>query len=598
MKDRLTEESAQAERAAMPPARPDASVVPIERGDGLEQVRDRYPREVLELALKGSRQAIWDWRAASGTIRFDAVCAEILAGPRRPGQWAVNELLARVHPQDRAQVCAQAGALREGRQDEANLEFRMRAHADAWRWVLASAKVLARDAAGLAAHVVGTMADGDLRKRSEEQLYRMANFDVLTGLPNRTLLEDRLNRALADAKRGARTLGLMLVNLDRFRNVNDSLGHLVGDHVLRAITARLVGIVSEADTVARLGSDEFAIVLPDCGDSTRVARIAATLRRTIEAPLTIEGRVLHLGASVGISLYAFDAKDRRSLMRNASAAMHHAKEMGGGCQFYSASMNETAAHRLGMESDLRRALANGEFELHYQPRVNLASGKVAGVEALLRWNRPGQDRLSPEEFIPLSEDTGLIVGIGEWALREACRQAAKWRERHSDLRVSVNLSARQLRSADVHGLVRDVVSSCGIDPRALELEITESALLERTDDTLRTLDRIAELGVRFTVDDFGTGYSSLGCLRRMPLAAIKIDRSFVQGSANDTGDIAIMRAMVGIAESLELQVVAEGVETSGQLATVRSLGCGEAQGYYFSAPLDSRKASEYLLKAA
>jgi EAL domain-containing protein (putative c-di-GMP-specific phosphodiesterase class I) len=261
-------------------------------------------------------------------------------------------------------------------------------------------------------------------------------------------------------------------------------------------------------------------------------------------------------------------------------------------------MNETAAHRLGMESDLRRALANGEFELHYQPRVNLTSGKVAGVEALLRWNRPGQDRLSPEEFIPLSEDTGLIVGIGEWALREACRQAAKWRERHSDLRVSVNLSARQLRSADVHGLVRDVVSSCGIDPRALELEITESALLERTDDTLRTLDRIAELGVRFTVDDFGTGYSSLGCLRRMPLAAIKIDRSFVQGSANDAGDVAIMRAMVGIAESLDLQVVAEGVETSGQLATVRSLGCGEAQGYYFSAPLDSRQASEYLLKAA
>jgi len=568
------------------------------REDSLEEVRDRYLREVLGLVLTGSHYGFWDWRAWTSSVRFDDGCADVLGGPRETGHWTESGFLARVHPQDRDAVCARARALLAGECDEAHIEFRMLTHQDSWVWVLLSGKVVVRDAAGRAERAVGTIADSDLRKRSEERLYRAANFDVLTGLPNRTLLEDRLGRALAESKRSARATAMMFVNLDRFRNVNDSLGYPAGDNVLRAIAARLAGATGESNTVARLGGDEFAIVLPDCGDVAGVARIATRLRRVIEAPVVIEGRELHLGASIGISVYTRDAHDRGSLMRNASAAMHHAKETGGGFQFFCPSMHESATRRLGLESDLRHALASGEFQLHYQPRVSLVNGKVAGVEALLRWNRPGGKKLSPEEFIPLSEDTGLIVGIGEWALREACRQAAEWRRRHADLRISVNLSARQLRSSDIPGLVRDVVAESRIDPRALELEITESTLLERTDEVLRTLGRIADLGVRFSVDDFGTGYSSLGCLRRMPLAAVKIDRSFVQGAANDVGDAAILRAMVGIAESLRLEVVAEGVETRGQLDTVRSLGCGEAQGYFFSAPLAASRAAQYLLDAA
>lgn len=564
----------------------------------LEEVRAQYLREVLDLALKGSHYAFWDWRAWTSSIRFDAACADVLGGPREPGEWTEPDFLSRVHPDDRGRVDAEVRALFQGNRTETRIEVRMRTHQGTWLWVLVCARAVVRDPAGRAQRVVGTIADSDQRKRNEERLYRLTNFDVLTGLPNRTLLEERLTGALVEAQRCDRAAALMLVNLDRFRNVNDSLGYPVGDNVLRAIAARLMGAVCELDTVARLGSDEFAILLPDCGEMAAVARVAAGLRQVIEAPVVIENRELHLGASIGISVFTRDAHDRGSLMRNAGSAMHHAKESGGGFQFFRPSMRENATRRLGLESDLRRALASGEFQLHYQPRVNLANGRVAGVEALLRWNRPGSGKLSPEDFIPLSEDTGLIVGIGEWVLREACRQAVEWRRHHADLRISVNLSARQLRNADIPGLVRDVVADTRIDPRALELEITESTLLERTDDMLRILGRIADLGVRFSVDDFGTGYSSLGCLRRMPLAAVKIDRSFVQGAANDADDAAILRAMVGIAESLRLEVVAEGVETRGQLNTVRSLGCGEAQGYFFSAPLEPGQAARYLLKAA
>jgi diguanylate cyclase (GGDEF)-like protein len=568
------------------------------REESLEEVRDRYLRDVLDLVLKGSHYAFWDWHGWTSSIRVDAVCADILGGSRESRQWTETGFLARVHPDDRDRVRAQARALFEGECAIARIEFRMRTLGGSWVWVLVSGKVVACDRAGRAECAVGTIVDADLLRRGEERLYRMANFDVLTGLPNRTLLEDRLSRALLTARRSARAIAMMFVSLDRFRNVNDSLGHAAGDDVLRTVAARLAGAVCESGTVARIGGDEFAIVLPDCGEVADVARVAARLRQVVEARIAVGNRALHLGASIGISMYTHDAHDRMSLMRNASAAMHHAKESGGGFQFFCLSMHESAERRLGLESDLRHALASGEFRLHYQPRVNLVSGKVAGLEALLRWNRPGGELLPPEDFIALSEDTGLIVGIGEWVLREACRQAAEWRRRCEDLCVSVNISARQLRGTDIPILVRDVLAESRIDPRALELEITENALLERTEDVLRTLNRIAELGVRFSVDDFGTGYSSLGCLRRMPLAAVKIDRSFVQGAANDAGDAAILRAMVGIADSLRLEVVAEGVETSGQLDTVRDLGCVEAQGYFFSAPLEPAQAAQFLRQAA
>ncbi len=515
------------------------------------------------------------------------------------GRRTVTETLARVHPDDRGPLLVNLRALLNGEQDEIRTEIRMRTFQESWLWVSASGKVLARDTSGRALHVVGTIADSDLRKRGEEQLYRIANFDALTGLPNRTLLEDRLERAIAEANFSTNSIALLFVDLDRFKYVNDSLGHQAGDELLRVVSSRLSGAAREVDTVARLGGDEFVIVRPNCGGSADAARFAAQLRALLEAPVRVAGKVLHLGLSIGISMYPCDGRDRQTLMRNASAAMNHAKELGrGGFQFFTADINEKATRRLGLESDLRRALASGEFELYYQPRVSLASGKVAGIEALLRWNRAHCGTLLPGDFIPLSEDTGLIVGIGEWVLREACRQLGEWRRRYPDLRVSVNLSARQLRSGDIHSLVADVVARCGIAPEALELEITESVLLEHTDAILHTLDRIAQLGVRFAVDDFGTGYSCLGSLRRLPLAAIKIDRSFVQGAATDSGDVAILRAMVGIADSLKLEVVAEGVETNAQLAAVRALGCGEAQGFYFSEPLDAGAMSQYLLKAA
>ncbi|MDH5512621.1 MAG: EAL domain-containing protein, partial [Gammaproteobacteria bacterium] len=425
------------------------------------------------------------------------------------------------------------------------------------------------------------------RKKSEQRVRRLANFDELTELPNRSMFHQRFSLALAQARRSGRNLALLFIDLDRFKNINDTLGHESGDHVLKAIADRLRGCLRESDTVARLGGDEFVVLMEELAKPDYVAPVAQKIIDAIAEPVILETQEIHITGSIGISAYPADGQDMPNLMKNADIAMYRAKEQGkNNYQFYSEQMNVHSVARLAMESDLRRALVRNEFLLHYQPRVNLESGRISGVEALVRWQQPGRALTPPAEFIPIAEETGLIVPIGEWVLRTACAQSKYWRDQGmAQLRVAVNLSARQFSQKDLLQTVARVLRETGLPAAALEFEITESMVMSSPADAVGLLDRLKDMGVHLSIDDFGTGYSSLGYLKRFPIDSVKIDRSFVRDLPGDADDAAITIAIIAMAHSLTLRVIAEGVETEEQLRFLREHGCDEMQGYCFSRPL-------------
>lgn len=430
-------------------------------------------------------------------------------------------------------------------------------------------------------------AEAKERKQAEGRVHQLANHDALTGLPNRRLLADRLAQALALAHRNQKKVAVMFIDLDRFKTINDSLGHRTGDRLLQHVARRLTGVLREGDTVSRLGGDEFVVILPEVASAGDAAVVADKIMEILAPPFSIGGHELHITPSMGISLYPNDGKTVETLIRNADAAMYHAKEMGrANYQFFVPQMNVRAAERLQTENDLYRALDRDELALYFQPKIDLASGLICGTEALLRWRHPERGLVAPDNFIPLAEETGLIVPIGEWALKEACRKAKGWQALGlPPLPVAVNLSARQFRQKNLVDKVSQVLTETGLEPGLLELEITETTLMQHTGDNLAVLDKLYALGVKFSIDDFGTGYSSLSYLKRFPVDELKIDRSFVGDIPHDSDDAAIVSAIIALARSLNLQVVAEGVETEDQLAYLARAGCHQAQGYYFSRPL-------------
>jgi predicted signal transduction protein with EAL and GGDEF domain len=360
--------------------------------------------------------------------------------------------------------------------------------------------------------------------------------------------------------------------------------------LLTAVAERLTNCLREEDTAARLGGDEFIISLPDVADAGEAAHVAARILAELAKPFTIANHQLHADGSIGIALYPADGDTAETLMRNADTAMYHAKESGrANYQFFSAQMTERVSRRLSTETDLRRALERGEFALHYQPLIDLAAGRVSGAEALLRWPQNEHRLMSPTEFIPIAEDTGLIIPLGEWVLLEACSQAQVWQARHPGLKISVNLSARQFRQKDLIGMIERVLGETGLAPALLELELTESMLMHHAEETIGILTRLDEMGVRLAIDDFGTGYSSLSYLKRFPIHSLKIDRSFVRDISTDPDDAAIVTAIVAMARSLNLDVTAEGVETDEQAAFLRSLACHHAQGYHFGRPMSAQE---------
>ena len=419
------------------------------------------------------------------------------------------------------------------------------------------------------------------------QLQHVATHDSLTGLPNRLLLADRLNQAIAQAQRHQHLFAVFIVDLDRFKAINDSLGHLAGDAMLKEVARRLAAALRQADTLARMGGDEFVLILNEITRPEDIETIAAKVLAHITQPMKLSDLELHASASIGISIYPSDGGNPETLLQHADAAMYQAKKGGRNAyRLFTPEMNAFARERLELENGLRRALLHREFILHYQPKVDVRTGSIDSAEALIRWQHPTRGLIAPMDFIPLAEETGLIIPIGEWVLNEACRQAQSWRASGlRPLRVAVNLSAQQFRQKKLVDIVSAALRTAGLEPRYLELELTESTVMHDAEQSIEILRELSALGVRISVDDFGTGYSSLSYLRRLPLDKLKIDRTFIRELATSRDDAAIVRAIVSLAHNLRIKVIAEGVETPDQLVYLREAGCDQYQGYHYSAPV-------------
>lgn len=448
------------------------------------------------------------------------------------------------------------------------------------------------------------------RKRTEEQIRFLAYYDKLTSLPNRALFNDRLRQALAHAKRYKRLAALLFLDLDNFKQVNDTLGHHIGDLLLKSVAELLMNRVRKSDTVARhftnetnttvarLGGDEFIILLTEVNSDIDVAKIARRILDKLSKPSELEGHEVFITTSIGIALYPADGEDIDSLVKNADTAMYQAKYRGkNNYQYYSPSMSANALERLSLENDLRRALKHKEFQLYYQPQVNIRTGKINGMEALIRWNHPDKGIVPPSEFIPLAEETGLIIPMGEWVLHTACMQNKAWQKAgFAPIRMSVNISGHQFDRQKIIGTIEQVLDDAELEPRYLELEITESVFVQKAETTTTMLKTLRTMGLRFAMDDFGTGYSSLCYLKHFPLDVIKIDQSFVEHINVNRYDAAIVIAIIAMARSLGLEVIAEGVETEGQLAFLHKLGCYAMQGYLLSRPLSAEDATKLLIE--
>ena len=526
-------------------------------------------------------------------ITYVSASAEAVLGYRE------DELVGRrfhelVHPDDRARVASATARMLETPDERVLVECRFRRGDGSWITIESNSQNLTDDP-DVGGFVVNTRDVSD-RKSLEAQLQHRAFHDALTGLANRHLFRDRLDHAVTRAQRSPSTFAVLFLDLDGFKIVNDTLGHQTGDELLKAVAARLRLAVRDMDTAARLGGDEFAVLLEDLGDRSDAARVAQRILSQLHAPIEVGGSSVQIGASIGIVIAdgdplretAFDPVSTDVLLRNADIAMYTAKSSGKGrYEIFEPAMHAAVIDRLELEGDLRQALQQRQFELHYQPIVTLGDSRMIGVEALLRWHHPERGMISPGTFIPVAEETGLIVPIGSWVLKEAVRQIADWTRRYPEsapLALSVNVSARQLTHGDLSGDVRAALAASGLDPAQLVLEITESGLMQDIETTSTVLQAVKALGVRIAIDDFGTGYSSLSYLQHFPLDILKIDRTFVDGLVRGTQSPALVGAIIDLGRSLHLATVAEGIETDEQLSRFRELHCRYGQGFLFARP--------------
>ncbi len=541
----------------------------------------------------------WEWDARADRVLCSEQAQRIFGhgGDDAPSDFAA--FFAAVHVED-AEAWRQAcrRALADGQPFAHDL--RVQRADGSLRHLQQQVEVIEHDAAGMPVRLAGAVHDVTRYKTAEAEIRRLAYYDPLTGLPNRLLFTEQLQRSLLHCERHGKRLAIMFIDLDNFKRVNDTLGHTCGDELLRTAGGRLAASLRAYDSltrnagegehaIARLGGDEFIVMVSDIDRAVDVAAIAQRLVKTLEQPLVLQGTEVFVGGSIGVAIYPDDGRDIDTLLKNADTAMYRAKEAGRGAfQFYDASMNARALDRLLMETRLRRALERQEFVLHYQPRVDVPSGRVVGAEALIRWQHPEQGLLPPADFIPLVEDVGLVIPIGEWAIDVACRQSAAWAAAGlGHIPVAVNLASTHLRERALPALVARAIKDHGLPPNCLEIEVTESILLADSAVSGEIADELDRMGVKLSIDDFGTGYSSLSYLKRLPIASLKIDRSFVRDLVTDPDDEAIVSAIIALAHSLKLKVVAEGVETEAQLAMLRARRCDEYQGYLTSRPVDA-----------
>jgi len=437
-------------------------------------------------------------------------------------------------------------------------------------------------------------------REANAELQHLVLHDTLTKLPNRLLLEDRVQQAVQECQRGSSHCAVLFVDLDRFKTLNDSLGHFAGDNVLRTVADRLRGAVRIEDTVSRLGGDEFVILLKHLARPADAVEVARKIIEVLSNPMHLDEHELRLGSSIGISVYPEHGDSATRLIANADAAMYHVKKSGrSNFAFFTPEMSTFFPKRLALESELRAALEKGQLVLHYQPKVDMRSGNIVGMEALVRWQHPQRGMIAPSEFIPFAEETGLIVPLGRWVLQEACRQNRAWQELGiADLVVAVNISGVQFQQRDLVETVADALETSGLAARHLELEITESVVMQNAPEAIVMLEQLHRMGVGLSIDDFGTGYSSLNYLKRFPIDTLKIDQSFIRDISSDNDDAAIVRAIIALAHGMRLRVVAEGVETVGQLEFLRALGNDQYQGYLYSKPLPAAEMEMRLLAKA
>jgi diguanylate cyclase (GGDEF)-like protein/PAS domain S-box-containing protein len=567
---------------------------------GFEREREfaetlRHSEERYALAAQGANDGLWDWDVASGEVYLSARWKSMLGHEEHEIGCHIDAWFSHVHPDDLPGLKRALEAYAGGRKTHIQHEYRM-VHKDGRQvWVLCRGIVLS-DARGRPVRLAGSQTDITGRKKAEEQLHRHALHDGLTGLPNRALLMDRLEQAIARAKRtpDAR-FGVLFLDLDHFKTINDSLGHLAGDELLIEIAQRLTECLRSIDTVARLGGDEFAIIVADVESDEAASVVAERMQEALRAPFDIGGHRVFTSASVGITLSSDQYQRAEDFLRDADTAMYRAKSQGRARhQFFDGHMHEQAMERLSVEAGVRRALESEAFVLHYQPVVSLETGETVGLEALIRWNHPDRGILAPAEFLGVAEESGLILPVSEWVVRSACEQASRWqRESARTIRVSINVPPRQLKDPFLVKLISEHLARTGLPPSALGLELVESSLIENREAIVDNLQQLRAMGIYIAVDDFGTGYSSLSYLKRLPIDALKIDRSFTQGIPFDVNDTAISTTIIAMARSLNLQVVAEGVETREQAEFLRAHGCHAAQGYFFSRPLPAEDCLQF-----
>jgi diguanylate cyclase (GGDEF)-like protein/PAS domain S-box-containing protein len=511
-----------------------------------------------------------------------------------PQEWQTEKLWPkRLHPDDRERILAADERFEAGGGEPFSEEYRLLAKDGSVVWVREEA-VLVRDEAGEPLYWQGVFYDLTERKALEERLHYQALHDPLTDLPNRRLFMDRLGQALRRTMRQHNQVAVLFMDLDGFKVVNDSLGHDVGDLLLTVVAQRLRRCLRPEDTLARFGGDEFVVLIEALDDPAQAVQVAERITEELRRPFLIEARDLYVIASIGISLGDARTHDTDDLLREADTAMYRAKDEGGDFRVFNPAMYERAFSRLEVENDLRRAIEQEEFVVHYQPMVDLQTGELWGMEALVRWDHPERGLLEPSQFVPVAEESGLVIPMGEQILREACFRAKEWQEENPRIpppMMSVNLSASQLSRLDLADTVERVLGETGLEGNRLILDVTETVYVQVLAGNTAMLDRLRSLGVRFSIDDFGTGYSSLSYLKRLPADAIKIDQSFVKGLGKDVEDTAVVRMIIELAHTLGLEVIAEGVETEEQATLLKEMGCDVAQGYHFSKPLPAEAAS-------
>lgn len=564
-----------------------------EAEDALRKSQERYA-----LAAQGSNGGLWEWDLGEDRFFYSSRWAALVGVEDSDLSTRPEEWWDRTHPRDIDLLRQEIQSHLKGHTPHFECEFRILHKDGTWRWVLSRGMAL-RDAAGKPLRMAGSVEEVTSRKRVEEQLMQGALYDGLTGFPNRALLLDRARRALVRSRKsaGAHYVGVLLLDIDRFKLVNDSLGHEAGDELVVAIGQAIEECLHTRDTVARLGGDEFAILMEGYQDLSVFTRMAETVLARVAQPVRLRGQELYVTVSAGIAISERAQDQPEDLLRDAEAAMYKAKSQGKGRHMvYNPGMHEYAVAHLEMESSLRRAVEREEFLVYYQPILELEGGRLAGFEALVRWKHPDKGIVSPAVFIPLAEESGLIVDLGRMVLRDSCRQVARWRKEFPaslDTWISVNLSVKQFALPDIVEQVRSVLFESGLPGECLKLEITESVIMDNSTDASQKVLGLKDLGIRLSIDDFGTGYSSLSYLHQFPFDALKIDRSFVMRLGDAPERAAIVRTIIQLAQNLGMETVAEGVETRFQLGGLRSMGCRYGQGFLFGKPVPAEEASQW-----